>query len=180
MTYQSFSIPIVGDILQALTGSQPSVNLINDPLAFYIPAALGVGIRSGLYIFIFRQFFRGVPKELEEAATVDGCGVFKTFLRIMVPNSGAAFLTVFLFSIVWYWNDFFQTSMLMTGRSTLAVALSSLRLSLRLQGVDIYDPFMLTTRLQAGALVTVLPLLIMYIVLQKYFTESVERTGIVG
>lgn len=178
--YYSFTIPFIGPWLEGLTGWDLSANLINSPLVSYIPAALGVGLRSGVYIFVFRQFFRGIPKELEEAATVDGCGAFRTFLRIMVPNAGSAFLTVFLFSFVWYWNDYFNASILLPGSRTLAVSLTMLRLSLQTLGVNYLDPFSVSARLQAGALLTVLPVLILFLFLQKYFTESIERTGLVG
>lgn len=178
--YRFFSVPVIGPWLEQLTGLKLTANLINNPLAFYIPAALGVGIRSGVYIFVFRQFFRGIPKELEEAATVDGCGAFKTFLRIMVPSAGGAFLTVFLFSFVWYWNDYFNSSMLLTSRRTLAMSLTMLRMNLQTLGVNTLDPFTLSARLQAGALLTVLPLLVMFALLQRNFTESIERTGLVG
>ena len=67
---------------------------------FWLPSLFGVGLRSGLFVFIYRQFFSGFPKELEEAAYIDGCGAMKTFLRILVPNAGPAFTTVFLFCIV--------------------------------------------------------------------------------
>ncbi len=178
--YHDFSIPLIGQWLERVTGASLSVNLINHPLALYIPAALGVGIRSGVYIFVFRQFFRGIPRELEEAATVDGCGAMRTFVRIMAPNAGGAFLTVFLFSFVWYWNDYFNASMLLTTRRTLPMALTMLRQNLETLGVNTLDPFTLSARLQAGALLTVLPMLLMFGFLQKYFTESIERTGIVG
>ncbi len=178
--YRFFTVPFIGSWLESVTGWNLSANLINHPLAFYIPALLGVGIRSGIYIFVFRQFFRGIPKELEEAATVDGCGALKTFLRIMAPNAGGAFLTVFLFSFVWYWNDYFHTSLLLTSRRTLAMSLSMLRQNLDTLGVNTLDPFTLSARLQAGALLTVLPMLILFAFLQRYFTESIERTGLVG
>ncbi len=178
--YYAFTVPFIGPWLEGLTGAKLSVNLINNPLVFYIPAALGVGIRSGVYIFVFRQFFRGIPRELEEAATVDGCGAFHTFVRIMVPSASGAFLTVFLFSIVWYWNDYFNSSMLLTSRRTLAMSLTLLRQNLQTLGVNTLDPFTLSARLQAGALLMVLPLLVMFLFLQRYFTESIERTGLVG
>ena len=178
--YRFFTIPVIGPWLESVTGMDLTVNLINSPLASYIPAALGVGIRSGVYIFVFRQFFRGIPRELEEAATVDGCGAMKTFLRIMAPNAGGAFLTVFLFSFVWYWNDYFNASLLLPGRRTLAVSLTMLRQNLNTLGVNTLDPFTISARLQAGALLTVLPMLIMFAFMQKYFTESIERTGLVG
>ena len=81
------------------------VNLINSKLCMYLPAAMGNGIRAGLMIFIFRQFFKGLPKELEDAAYLDGCGSLRTFVQVMIPNASSSFLTVFLFSVVWYWND---------------------------------------------------------------------------
>ena len=178
--YFSFTIPVLGPWLESVTGWDLSVNLINSPLVTYIPAMLGVGLRSGVYIFVFRQFFRGIPKELEEAATVDGCGALRTFLRIMVPNAGSAFLTVFLFSFVWYWNDYFNSSIFLPSRRTLAVSLTMLRLSLHTLGVNYLDPFSVSARLQAGALLTVLPVLVIFLFLQKYFTEGIERTGLVG
>ena len=178
--YFTFSIPFLGPWLESVTGVTLTANLINSPLVTYVPAAVGVGLRSGVYIFVFRQFFRGIPKELEEAATVDGCGAFRTFLRIMVPNAGSAFLTVFLFSFVWYWNDYFNASIFLPSRRTLAVSLTMLRLSLQTLGVNYLDPFSVSARLQAGALLTVLPVLVVFLFLQKYFTESIERTGLVG
>jgi len=172
-----FPIPFVSVIFGEIPGT---VNLLNTNTLFYLPAALGTGIRSGLYIYIFRQFFRSIPRELEEAATIDGCGPFSTFTKIMIPNAGGAFLTVFLFSVVWYWNDFFNTSLFMTGRMTLSIALASLRQNLGLHNVEFLDPFEVAARLQAGCLLLILPMLIMYAFLQRYFTESIERTGIVG
>ena len=87
-----------------------SINLIDSMACMYLPAATGNGIRSGLMILIFRQFFRGMPKELEDAAYLDGCGPFGTFLRVMMPNALSSLLTVFLFSVVFYWNDYYVSS----------------------------------------------------------------------
>lgn len=102
------------------------VNLINSKLCMYLPAAVGNGIRAGLMIFIFRQFFKGLPKELEDAAYLDGCGPFKTFVRVMIPNASSSFLTVFLFSIVWYWNDYYVSSTFFTKNQTIALMLKNL------------------------------------------------------
>lgn len=68
-----------------------------------------------------------MPKELEEAALIDGCGPLKTFLRVMVPNAAAIYLTGILLSMVWYWNDYYISSMLMDQTKTVTVALSHLR-----------------------------------------------------
>lgn len=155
--------------------------LLDTFFSFYLPAVFASGIRSGLFIFIFRQFFRGMPSELEDSAYVDGCGPYMTFVRIILPNASAALITVFLFSIVWYWNDFFYTNMFFSNTKTLTTALYNIRAELHTAtGVSVSDPIALNAKLQAGCLFIVSPILLVFVVLQKYFTESLERTGIVG
>ncbi len=178
--YKSFSIPIIAPIVDMVFHAEMpeplTTNMIDSWFVFWLPALFATGLRSGLYVYIFRQFFRNIPVEIEEAAMVDGAGFFKTFYRIMVPNAAGSYLTVFLFSIVWYWNDTFYTSQFISRKSTLAKALSNLRGNLG----GGHDYFNFTTKTMAGALLFVIPLLLMYIVLQRYFVQSVERTGIVG
>ena len=90
------------------------LGLINSKLSMYLPALMGNGIRSGFMIFIFCQFFKGLPKEIEDSAYIDGCGRFRAFLSIMLPNAKSALLTVFLFSVVFYWNDYYISSLFFT------------------------------------------------------------------
>ena len=155
-------------------------NLLNTVFPFYLPAIFANGVRSGLLIFIFRQFFRGMPKELEDAAYIDGAGPLKTYVRVMVPNARAAFLTVFLFSTVWYWNDYFFSSAFLSTSLTLSVRLASMPNFLMTAGQFQGDPFLYITQLQAGCLLTIFPMLVLFIVFQRYFVESIEKTGIVG
>ena len=159
-------------------------NLIDTPLTMYLPALGANGIRAGLMIFIFRQFFKGLPKELEDAAYLDGCGPFRTFVQVMVPNASSSFLTVFLFSVVWYWNDFYVSSTFFTQNNTMALMLKNLgtRLSLVLFNSATVEvsPREQMLWMEAGCLLAVTPLLIMYVCLQKYFTEGIERSGLVG
>jgi len=158
------------------------LKLIDTVFAFHVPAIFGQGLKSGLYIFVFRQFFRGLPAELDDAATVDGCGTFGIFTRIMIPNATPAILTVFLFSIVWQWSDFYGPAMYMD-KYTIATALYNFKINLQElpgMGNNIWDPFYISTRIQAACLLSVAPLLVMYAFLQKRFVEGVERTGIVG
>jgi multiple sugar transport system permease protein len=138
---------------------------------------LGVGLRAGLFIYIFRQFFRGLPKELEDAAYIDGCGPFSTFIRVMVPNSFQAILTVLILSVVWHWNEYYLTSMFFLNKWTIATSLTGMTNHLNDTNLN---PYAFVTKMQAGSLLSILPILLMYLVLQKYFTESIERTGIVG
>ena len=159
-------------------------NLINSPLTMYLPALTGNGIRAGLMIFLFRQFFRGLPKELEDASYLDGCGAFRTFIQIMIPNASSAFLTCFLFSVVWYWNDYYVSSTFFTNNSTVALMLKNLNTQLAIELFG--DPTMQVSDreqilwMEAGCLLAVFPLLVMYVCLQRYFTEGIERSGIVG
>ncbi len=179
--YKSFSIPIISPILDLAFGIKMpeflTVNLIDSWFVFWLTAITATGLRSGLYVYIFRQFFTNIPYEIEEAAVVDGAGFFKTFTTIMVPNASGSYLTVFLFSIVWYWNDTFYTSTFISQKMTIAKALSGLfgELSKNFANSPEYSP-----RLLAGSLLYILPMLVMYMILQRYFVQSIERTGIVG
>ena len=161
-----------------------SVNLIDSRLTMYLPALTGNGIRSGLMILIFRQFFKGLPRELEDAAYIDGCGPFMTFVRVMAPNAASAFLTVFLFSVVWYWNDYYVSNTFFTNNKTIALMLTNLDSQLKLKLFD--DPTLqISPREQivwkeAGCLLSIAPVLLLYVCLQKHFTEGIERSGLVG
>lgn len=158
-----------------------SINLLNSPSTFYLMAALGCGIKSGLFIYLFKQFFSGLPRELEDAAAIDGCGFVSCFIRIMVPNAVPVFITGAVLSIVWYWNDYYMGSMLMNNHETVTMALVKLPSSLRLvSGYDIVDPYKIITRMQAGSLLTIAPILVFYIVIQRFFVQGIERSGIVG
>lgn len=161
-----------------------SVNLIDNMLTMLLPAMTANGIRSGLMILIFRQFFRGLPRELEDAACIDGCGAFMTFVRVMLPNAMSSVLTVFLFTIVWYWNDYYISTIFFNNTKTVATMLYNLdsELKMRLFGdatIQIAEREKIVWN-QAGCLISIAPILIMYIFLQKRFTEGIERSGIVG
>lgn len=161
-----------------------TINLINTYWTMYLPAVMCNGIRAGLMILIFRQFFKGLPKELEDAAYLDGCSPFRTFIQIMIPNAKSSFLTVFLFSIVWYWNDYYVSSSFFTDNQTMALMLKNL--DTRLNTVLFNDASVeVSIRekivwMEAGCLISITPILILYCFLQKQFTEGIERSGLVG
>ena len=161
-----------------------SINLIDSMATMYLPAITANGIRSGLMILIFRQFFKGLPRELEDAAYIDGCGPLRTFIKVMVPNAASAFLTVFLFSIVWYWNDYYVSSTFFTNNKTVALMLQNLDSQLKIAlfndaTVEISPREQIVWK-EAGCLLSILPILVLYTCLQKYFTEGIERSGLVG
>ncbi|MCP1133940.1 carbohydrate ABC transporter permease [Paenibacillus polysaccharolyticus] len=169
--------------LMTLFSGKP-VNLLNTYWPFILTAVTANSLKAGLYIFIFRQFFRGIPKEVEEAAYVDGAGISRTFTRIMLPNAIPSMVTVMLFSFVWQWNDSFYTTTYLTSSKVMSTQLSSLPYNLAQQVTDgassQADPFYLSMIQDTGILLAILPLIIIYLFVQRYFVESVERTGIVG
>ncbi|MBE6903059.1 MAG: carbohydrate ABC transporter permease [Ruminococcaceae bacterium] len=179
--FDIFGILKLGSLI---VGENLSISLVDSPLAFFIPAIFGIGIRSGLYIYIFRQSFKGMPKELEEAAAIDGCGVFETFVKIVVPTAVPAFVTTFLFSFVWHWNDYQFSSIFLTNAKTLSAYLVNItgyvyELTMDVGSVYVVDTTKSILDIQSGCLVVIIPVLILYIFLQKFFTESIERTGLV-
>jgi len=170
-------------LIPLLTGKP--VNLLNTYWPFILTSITGNSFKAGLFIFIFRQFFRGIPRELEEAAYVDGASVTKTFTSIMLPNAIPAIITVGLFSFVWQWNDSFYTTTYLTSAKVMAIQLASLPYNLSVKLTPQLpagegDPFYLSMVQDTGILLAMLPLIILYIFTQRYFVESIERTGIVG
>lgn len=181
LTYRYFDFFYLLKIPSLITGTDMSLKLIGTPWALWVPALFGVGLRGGLFIYIFRQFFRGMSKELEEAAYIDGCSPFGTFLRIMAPNALASALVVFLFSLVWHWNDFFTMSMMYSGASqnrplSLVLMTEYSALGVASFGADVNYVYILN----AAALLTILPLIVVFAIAQKYFIESVDKVGVKG
>lgn len=176
--YMQFRFFDIFGIIKLFTGN--AVNLVSTPMALYLQAFFCNGIRAGLFILIFRQFFRGLPKELEDAAYLDGCGPFMTFIRVMVPNAKTSFLTVFIFSIVWYWNDSYVTGMFFNDPYTIAMEIDKLGTTVMkfLTGEVNGMASDYLVYIEAGCLMSLLPILIMYIILQKQFIEGVERSGL--
>ena len=167
-----------------LFNEQGFVNLIGTLWPLIIPAALAMGVRSGLYIFIYRQFFINLPVALEDAAYIDGAGPYRTFFSIMLPNIKNAIITVFLFSFVWNWGEYYLSKQFLgsTDRSIM-VALSAIRRDLAslssLAGTQIgSNPEKVATRVMAGCLLTAAPMLIMFIFTQRFLAYSIEHIGI--
>ena len=156
--------------------------MLGSPLTLFLPAMFAGGIRSGLSIFIFRQFFLGQPKELEEAAKIDGCGIFGTYLKIMMPLSTPAIITLSVFSFVWNWNDSFYGGLFFTDNlKPLAVQLATLReLIVADTSNKIFTAQEQRGILAAASLLCIILPLVLYIIIQRKFVESIERTGIVG
>lgn len=182
MNYSKLDFLFFFQFIDRLTGIDIRPNVLNSVWTFYLPALLGVGIRSGIIIYIYIQFFKGLPKELEEAAWIDGAGPLKTYIRIALPSSGVVITTVTVFSLIWHWNDYSLSSMYLYAESwPLAVRLSEIT-SAEAMGtlrLDSTDPLRIAI-MMAGCVMFILPILIVYLILQKKFVKSIDRVGITG
>lgn len=165
--------------LGAVTGKELRPNILDTSWCFYLPSLFSVGLRSGILIYIYHQFFLGLPKELEEAAWIDGSAPPRTFLCIALPSSTVAVITVFVLSLVWHWNDYYLAVMYTSENFPLAVSLASLPQKLSLLGIwpgNILN----TTGVMAGCVMFVTPILLFYLILQRKFIKSIDRVGITG
>jgi len=158
--------------------------LLGNVLSLLIPAALGQGFRSAIFVLIFYQNFLSLPKVLEESARLDGASEWRIFFSIALPNAIPAYVVSLIFSMVWYWNETYLTVIFLEGGiQTLPMQLSKFVQAyenLYPPGtVNIFDRLNEAVKL-SGTFLNILPLLVMYFVLQRWFVESVERTGITG
>lgn len=155
--------------------------------ALILPTFLGFGLRGGLFIFLFRQFFLRLPVALEEAAEIDGTNPFTTFLRIILPSSGPIMLVCFVLSMVWHWNDYYEPSLYLNTveQWLLPQALPSMYKLVKEMGTMVSEDTVALRLMyhdgvvMAGTAIAVLPLLALYLGVQNKFVESIDRTGLV-
>jgi len=155
------------------------VNLINTFWPLFILSITGLAFKNGLYIFMLRQFFRGIPDSLEESAYIDGSGDFRTFLQIIIPMSVPMMITVFLFAFCWQWTDSFYTNMFFTNPNKAPEVLSQFieipkSLDTEYAGQNMYETAIRNT---CGIMI-ILPLVIIYVFLQRFLVEGIERSGL--
>ncbi len=156
---------------------------------FFLLGITACAARCGLYIYLVRQFFRGIPKEVDEAAAIDGAGPFKTFFFIMLQSAVPIMVTVFLFAFVWQWGETGYTDLFYRG-NTLAHMLMNLPTKLGDGLASVMNQISVIPQRDMPAykdiitstttLMCVVPLVILYLFSQKFFIQSIERTGIVG
>lgn len=171
-------------------------SLLGSPTIMYIFAATGMGIKAGVFIFLFRQFFRGIPEEIEEAAYLDGANPLQVFTRVMLPNARGAMVLTGILTFVWQWNDSYFTanfvSKVNSDFSTLTTKMMSIRNAIQgaIQQAGIWqlldqdvtqNPLFTSMILNTSAMLAMIPLIIFYLLVQKVlFTEGIERSGLVG
>ena len=158
---------------------QTGVNIAKTYLPLMLLSATGLAFKNGLYIFLLRQFFRGIPDELEESAYMDGCGTFRTFIQIILPLSIPMMVTVFLFAFCWQWTDDFYVGKIIetTASNTLLVDLVGKvppSLKLGYAGQTLYETAIRNT----CGLMIIAPLVILYAFCQNFLVQGIEHSGI--
>ena len=159
-------------------------NLMNTDWPLMILSFTGLAFKNGLYIFMLRQFFCGVPDELEESAYIDGSGVYRTFVQIILPLSIPMMVTVFMFAFCWQWTDEFYTNIFYAGQGNtllpdiieeLPETLSAIAKEDKYAAVKgIYESSIKNT---SGILIIV-PLVVLYAFGQKFLVQGIERSGL--
>ena len=170
------------------TGLYNALGLTQGIYNTYVPLILlsltGLAFKNGLFIFLMRSYYRGVPDELEESSFIDGYGVFKTFFKIILPISGPMLITVFILAFSWQWTDIFYVntflpnaeSFLLTSNRFWSSMPDTLKLLSQAAGTSV-QTFDVAVKNTAGLLV-VLPLIIMYIFCQRFLVQGIESSGL--
>jgi len=179
----TFIIPAQNTVIpQMLT--YRNYGLLGNVFALILPAIMGQGFKSAIFILIFYQTYLSLPKVLEEAARLDGASSLGIFFKIALPAAIPSYIISIIFSTVWYWNETYLTVIFLEG----GIQSLPMQLSKFVQAyenlyppgtVNIFDRLNEAVKL-SGTFLNILPLLVMYFLLQKWFVESVERTGIAG
>ena len=177
-----------------LVNNGKGVNLLGSLWAYIAVCAGCAGYKSGLYIYMMRQHFRNEPKELEEAAWVDGCGKFRTFWSILLPGARPMMVSCFLFAFVWWWTDGTYSRIFFArgyGWYTVANCLNGVveRLNHEYKqllgaassaGGNFVPTAYANQILAAATMISLVPLIIIYLLAQKSFVESISQSGIKG
>ena len=162
------------------------ISTIRSVVPIILMSMTGLAFKNGLYIFLLRQFFRGVPDELEESAYLDGANTFRTFIQVILPLSVPMLITVFLFAFCWQWTDDFYIPLFFTGnRPALMTYIASLE-EIPLTVATLYSKVTNSSAaykraIQYGCgLMAATPLIILYLFCQRHLVQGIERSGIVG
>ena len=168
-------------------------NWLNTYLPLTVPAFFGFGLRGALYVFLFRQFFLTVPRSLEEAARIDGCGFFRTYWKIVFPLARATIVVALVLAVVWHWNDSYEPGIYITSpakqflppRIRLIVEAANAlpdqqQEMLRQLGLEGGEDTLNDAVVMAGAAIISSPVLLFFAFAQRQFMQGIERSGITG
>ena len=146
---------------------------LNTYLPFVVPSFLGVGVGGGFFIYLVCQFIKGIPKELDEAAKIDGCSPPSILWNVILPLSTPSLFSVAIFAFLWNWDDF-QNQLIYISKIVKFTVPLALRATIDVGGADNWGAVM------AMAFCSMLPAIILFFSLQRYFVEGIASTGIKG
>ena len=172
---ESFNEMLAG--IQILKLDDYSLALTNTYWPLMILSATGLAFKNGLYIFMLRQFFTGVPDALEESAYIDGSGVFRTFFTIILPLSIPMMVTVFLFAFCWQWTDDFYTELFFT-TSKIVLMPDVVDIPNTLQTDYAGQNMYYTAIRNTCGICIIMPLVILYCFGQNFLVQGIERSGL--
>ncbi len=193
-----FAIVILSILIPTQTIIIPSyitytnMHIVGTHLPMIIPTFFGFGLRGGIFIFLFRQYFLKIPKSLEEAAAIDGCGPLRTFAQVVLPSTGATMIVCLLLSAVWHFNDSYEPSIYLTDYdkfllpqmlSMLSSNLSSAQGEIASTAQNISNDMQIMYHrgvVMAAVTICLVPLFVLYVAMQRKFVEGVERSGLTG
>ena len=155
-----------------------TVNLLDSEIPFYMLAFGGLSIKEGLYIYLMREFFKGLPKDLENAAYVDGSSIFRTFISIVLPIAKGMMITIFMFSFCWQWMDTELSTMYFTSKTTLAMRPVVGSYMVIKGQVSSTDPFGTAIARSAAAIIIIIPVVLLATVCQKFLVRSISQSGL--
>ena len=162
------------------------ISTIRSVVPILLLSVTGLAFKNGLYIFLLRQFFRGVPDELEESAYLDGANTFRTFVQVILPLSVPMLITVFLFAFCWQWTDDFYIPLFFTGQPPALMTYLPQIDEIPITLATIYTQVTHSSGAYKKAIIygcglmTCAPLIILYLFCQRYLVQGIERSGIVG
>ncbi|WP_199613989.1 carbohydrate ABC transporter permease [Paenibacillus alkalitolerans] len=174
-----FSIVLVTLMLPSQVTLVPQYSMfhsfgwVDSYLPFIVPHAVAGGIGGSFFIFLLVQFMRGIPKELDESAKMDGCTQFGIYLRIVLPLTKPALVTVAIYCFLWNWDDFFGQLIYINSIEKYTVQLA-LRLFIDTQSAMSWG------QLLAMSLLSIVPAVIVFLAAQRHFVEGIATTGIKG
>lgn len=162
-------------------------------LPLIVPTFFGFGLKGALYVFLFRQFYLTLPRDLENAARIDGCGFLMTYWKIVFPLAQSTLMVALVLSVVWHWNDFYEPAIfvskarlgflpprlnsIVAAVNALPEQMMELLASLGLQdGEDTLN----NAVVMSGATLISAPVLVFFAFAQRKFMQGIERTGITG
>ncbi|MCL1859463.1 MAG: carbohydrate ABC transporter permease [Oscillospiraceae bacterium] len=186
MKFRYFDFLKIYEIIRKFMGvtvaKDLKINLINSYWPLALLSVTGLAFKNGLYILVMRQFFKGFPDEMEEAAYVDGAGVFKTYFTIILPNAIPMMVTIFLFAFTWQWTDEFYVNLFTTDTGPyllpriVKIPRTLVQSTAAIQASTIYQSAIRNT----CGLMIIAPLLVVYLIGQNFLIQGIERTGVTG